>query len=440
MKTIKRLFRKNILKIGIFAIIIIKSLSGQAQWGCLNTGCKLNLYSVACLSENTVIVCGDSSTILKTTDGGLSWTQKNFSILYELHVVRFANKNIGYIGGKDYQSNRILLKTTDGGETWTKLPIGDMGRIDNIFLIDADSLYIMNFKSGKLMKSTNGGNTWKECLSLSSDIKSFFFKDNIGYIASINRFLMDSLKIYKTENFGNSWEEILVLPNNAYSVDMYFSSKDTGEIYMVEMGFLYSSDGFNSYRVKNDLVPLWKEISGEIIRVKYLSNQMGCILSFGVTTNGECFSNVFKTEDRGKTWYNYFDSNSMGSYEHGDAILYDIDGWGDSTFYISSESGIVFRTPEIPNRINILKSDLNVKLFPNPCNNQLTIENKEFTLINGQIYMKELYIYDVVGKEVKHFKGSNTKITVSVGDLCPGVYMVKVLSEDGIAMKKFVKE
>ena len=74
-----------------------------------------------------------------------------------------------------------------------------------------------------------------------------------------------------------------------------------------------------------------------------------------------------------------------------------------------------------------------VRLYPNPATDELTVDN-------GQIYMKELYIYDVVGKEVKHLKSSNTKITVSVGDLCPGVYMVKVLSEDGIAMKKFVKE
>ena len=74
-----------------------------------------------------------------------------------------------------------------------------------------------------------------------------------------------------------------------------------------------------------------------------------------------------------------------------------------------------------------------VRLYPNPATDELTVDN-------GQIYMKEMYVYDVVGKEVKHLKSSNTKITVSVGDLCPGVYMVKVLSEDGIAMKKFVKE
>jgi hypothetical protein len=92
---------------------------------------------------------------------------------------------------------------------------------------------------------------------------------------------------------------------------------------------------------------------------------------------------------------------------------------------------------ENKNETSIKETKISLKqemiLMPNPATDELTVDN-------GQIYMKEMYVYDVVGKEVKHLKSSNTKITVSVGDLCPGVYMVKVLSEDGIAMKKFVKE
>lgn len=72
-------------------------------------------------------------------------------------------------------------------------------------------------------------------------------------------------------------------------------------------------------------------------------------------------------------------------------------------------------------------------LTPNPATDKLKVDN-------GQIHIKELYIYDVVGKEVKRFKGNNTKITVSVDDLCSGVYIVKALSENGIAIKKFVKK
>ena len=79
---------------------------------------------------------GGQSTLLTTRDGGFSWTQYNFVTAAnanpsafpvngppscDLNKVFFANSFIGFaVGGDAWGNNGCILKTTDGGTTWTE--------------------------------------------------------------------------------------------------------------------------------------------------------------------------------------------------------------------------------------------------------------------------------------------------------------------------------
>jgi photosystem II stability/assembly factor-like uncharacterized protein len=54
---------------------------------------------------------------LKTTDGGMTWTEMPFVSPYDLQGIGFINDSVGWIGG-DFESR--TYKTTDGGITWAK--------------------------------------------------------------------------------------------------------------------------------------------------------------------------------------------------------------------------------------------------------------------------------------------------------------------------------
>jgi len=54
------------------------------------------------------------SYFLKTTDGGLTWTEHQFVNSYDLQGIGFINDSTGWIGGW-YETN---FKTTNGGKTW----------------------------------------------------------------------------------------------------------------------------------------------------------------------------------------------------------------------------------------------------------------------------------------------------------------------------------
>ena len=71
-----------------------------------------------------------------------------------------------------------------------------------------------------------------------------------------------------------------------------------------------------------------------------------------------------------------------------------------------------------------------INLYPNPANKTLNIDfetDSEFTI----------RIFDMQGKEVA--KKSNSK-TIDVSSYSNGIYMLQILSNEGVATKRFVKE
>jgi photosystem II stability/assembly factor-like uncharacterized protein len=60
--------------------------------------------------------------VLKTTDGGISWTEKLFSATgYFVQGIGFLNDTLGWAGGTTLSPKQ----TTDGGNTWTSIAIGN---------------------------------------------------------------------------------------------------------------------------------------------------------------------------------------------------------------------------------------------------------------------------------------------------------------------------
>lgn len=66
---------------------------------------------------------GTPAIVLKTTDGGINWTEKyrNADSVYFLDAMDFANDKRGFIMGDPIGGKFLLMETKDGGETWAIL-------------------------------------------------------------------------------------------------------------------------------------------------------------------------------------------------------------------------------------------------------------------------------------------------------------------------------
>ena len=104
-------------------------------------------------------VVGFGGTILKTTNGGSSWTSLSSGTTNDLYAVDFVDAFIGYAVGEGYNPC-LVLKTTDGGFNWidksSGLPYTNFSCLAVDF-IDANAGFIGG--SG-LYKTTDGGDTW----------------------------------------------------------------------------------------------------------------------------------------------------------------------------------------------------------------------------------------------------------------------------------------
>lgn len=157
--------------------------------------------------------------IVKTSDGGKTWTTINLPINTPLKKIQFSDSQTGYIIGGD-NTFGVLLKTTDGGQNWTSKNLNSLECPSGMFFLNNNTGFI----TGKnlFIKTTDGGQTWN---SLKSNAFRMFqdvnFKNNTeGYVTSNNGVY------FKTTNGGNSWDSSRYISAN-YLYDIYFTGNKT---------------------------------------------------------------------------------------------------------------------------------------------------------------------------------------------------------------------
>ena len=72
----------------------------------------------------------------------------------------------------------------------------------------------------------------------------------------------------------------------------------------------------------------------------------------------------------------------------------------------------------------------NVKIFPNPAKNSLTLQSEDAT--------NEVKILNSIGQIVKEFS-FESNITIDIKDLNEGVYFVQIMGENPVTKKLVIK-
>jgi thiol-disulfide isomerase/thioredoxin len=81
--------------------------------------------------------------------------------------------------------------------------------------------------------------------------------------------------------------------------------------------------------------------------------------------------------------------------------------------------------------ISEIAADNNLYLFPNPATNKLIIETPK---------KSEIQILNIDGQVIKNIISVENITTIDISAFAKGMYIVKVINENGIAVKKFIKE
>lgn len=196
--------KKFYLSILILCIIFSQALS---QWRIALSSTYpsgTTFQSLYFVNENVGWAVGSDGMILKTTNGGISWTQQTSNTTVTLyHIQAFDENNLIVSGGR-----RTLLRSSDGGNTWNVFTVEAIPEtaaiIRKVIFFDQNIGYLLAYSSttiGRIFKTTNGGSTWiQQYANTSNNLNDFDFANPNNGVA-VGRSV--GVLIYTTN--GSTW-------------------------------------------------------------------------------------------------------------------------------------------------------------------------------------------------------------------------------------------
>ena len=108
---------KGLAKLAVIAASFPTLCSAEPGWAWLNPLPQGNLLWAVASDAQTRIAVGLLGTIVRTSDGGESWTLPPSGTRNSLHGVAFAEANTAVAVGEQ----GTIVRSIDGGATWTVL-------------------------------------------------------------------------------------------------------------------------------------------------------------------------------------------------------------------------------------------------------------------------------------------------------------------------------
>ena len=176
------------------------------------------------------------SRLYRTSNHGASWSEITpaLSSTATIYAANFLDARLGWVLWSDFGADGNLVlqieRTNDGGGSWKhgliqKLPSDDPSAvIENASMnwLDANTGWVsvkhptgVNFSSGTLFRTEDGGQTWVR-LSLPIGEAVRFVDNRTGWMAGGPA----GDQVYTTKDGGGSWEK-RTLPNSSLSSQIY---------------------------------------------------------------------------------------------------------------------------------------------------------------------------------------------------------------------------
>jgi hypothetical protein len=144
-------------------------------------------------------------------------------------------------------------------------------------------------------------------------------------------------------------------------------------------------------------------------------------------------ANIFVGTENGDVYLSTNNGTSWNSVSNGlpNTPINSLAISGTNIFAGTWGAGIWRRSISEMTVINELNNSLNISIYPNPTSDNITIETPQ---------KSEIEILNIQGQSIKSFTAISNKTTIDVSGFAKGLYILKVKTEKGIAVNKFVKE
>lgn len=113
------------------------------------------LNGVSYIDKQNIIVIAIEGAIVRSSDGGASWSVINSGTTADLKDVLFVNSEVGYIVG----NNGVILKSVDRGYSWSHLSVNTSESLLGVYFSNVDNGFIVG-SNGTILETTDAGQNW----------------------------------------------------------------------------------------------------------------------------------------------------------------------------------------------------------------------------------------------------------------------------------------
>lgn len=364
----------------------------------------------------------DNGTIYRSNDKGASWEDIRYasdglSWKYQEH------KRTEYVNhGTTHTGAHGLYRMTDSGNEWIDLgvTITDFDVLDNGRIVASSG----NPGTGSIIISDQMGSSWVPSFGTDAEVNARLIgRDGQGrlLIQAYGENAQSDLGVglFRSSDNGDSWQRISGIKHDLTGVS---ANADHS---------IYSSNGLRVLRSFDD-GEKWTTLS---VSFPYASTRGSRVFNMG---GGHVF---FMCHEAGAT----VQGNLYESFNNGDSwtrveeeisqhLIYNMARDINGDVYAATDNGVYRLKLAVATSVNEAKPNVAVHAYPVPTSDKVIVNA-------GGAMITELRIYDASSREVM-FKPNVDKPAemLHVGHLSPGIYVLRAVTNKGIATTTVVVE
>lgn len=263
VRTSSQLRSSTMVKMWLVSMILgtWSTICEAQQWVPLVTGTTDHLRDVHFVTALEGYIVGENATILKTTDGGQTWTTvpnptPSGVALLGLHVQQGDQGSIVHVCGNQpdaFGNNPTLLRSLDGGSTWEQQMLSlatGQGFLIDVHCQSEQDCFLAGTETEEgamVAHNTSGGSVWPHQIlymdvlgtpTSAANLREFSFPSSeVGYCVGVDDQNLNGI-VFKTLDAGTSWTAVHEFTGPSYlmsirclSIDECFCSSINGSIY-----------------------------------------------------------------------------------------------------------------------------------------------------------------------------------------------------------------
>ena len=289
------------------------------------------------------------NSLFKTLDSGKTWIKlplsptNYFSNYFD--KLQFSSRDSGFIVTSDPAK---ILRTTNGGQSWTSINPAyySYTNATGLSFVNDSTGFMSLYSNGSylLTKTKDMGSTWK---TLDSTHVGGEFYTRIHFLNEKTGYSLRNNQMYKTSDSGRTWVLQYTSANSTTLTVLNFVNEKTGIVGDDNNGNKRTNDSGHSFT----LIP-FDYLDKEITAMKFIDQKIG----YATCSTG----NIYQTADSGATWtlynkgYPYTLTNSISLSKDKQVYF----GGTKGTILSASTAYVLLPEKRCPNSTAIFVSDI----------------------------------------------------------------------------------